>query len=137
VIGDVGEAVAEEVNVIPAGSPAGAHFGWPYLEGVTVRDGTPPAGLTAPALVRPHGPTSCALTGGYVVRGRGPRSLRGRYIYGDLCSGELRSARLASAALVDARPLGARLVYLTSCGEAAAGRRYGVSFGGAVYRIVD
>jgi glucose/arabinose dehydrogenase len=137
VIGDVGEAVEEEVNVIPAGSPAGVHFGWPYLEGVTVRDGTPPAGLTAPALVRPHGPSSCALIGGYVVRGRGPRSLGGRYVYGDLCSGELRSARLAGPALVDDRPLGVRLFYLTSFGEDAAGRLYGVSFGGVVYRIVD
>jgi len=137
VIGDVGEAAAEELNVIPAGSPAGAHFGWPYLEGVAVRGGTPPAALTGPALVRPHGPESCAIIGGYVVRGRGPRSLRGRYVYGDLCSGELRSARLAGSALVDDRPLGLSLAYLTSFGEDAAGRLYGVSFGGAVYRIVD
>jgi glucose/arabinose dehydrogenase len=136
-IGDVGDAAAEEVNVIPPNAPAGTNFGWPYLEGLEAREGTPPSNVTAPALVRPHGPDSCAITGGYVVRGRGPKSLRGRYVYGDLCSGKLRSARLAGATLTDDRPLKLRIHYLTSFGEDPGGRLYAVSFGGAVHRIVD
>jgi glucose/arabinose dehydrogenase len=136
-IGDVGDTSAEEVNIVPAGASPGTNFGWPYLEGLNQRQGTPPANVTAPALVRPHGPDSCAITGGYVVRGRGPKSLRGRYVYGDLCSGQVRSARLIDAALSDDRPLDVRINYLTSFGEDSAGQLYGVSFGGALYRILD
>ena len=61
--------------------------------------------------------------------------LYGRYDLGDLCSGRLVRARLRGARLVDPRPLGLTLPYVVSFGEDAAGRLYGVSFDGDVYRF--
>ena len=74
------------------------------------------------------------MTGGYVVRDRA-LPLYGRYVYGDLCSGKLFSARLRGTRLVRPRPLGLTLPYVVSFGEDAAGRLYGVSFVGDVYRF--
>ena len=134
-IGDVGENAVEEVDVLPRGV-AGANFGWPIFEG-TQRDqpGDAPAGYVAPALQHTHASGWCAVTGGYVVHDPALRALRGRYVYGDVCSGELRSARLSGATLVDDRPLGVTAPYLVSFGRDALGRIYAVSLGGPVWRL--
>jgi glucose/arabinose dehydrogenase len=134
-IGDVGEAHAEEINVIGGGAAPGTNFGWPAFEGLRRRDAAGPATATPPALVLAHTDHWCAVTGGYMVRDRDLR-LYGRYVYGDLCSGRLFSARLRGARLVDPRPLGLTLRYVVSFGQDAAGRLYGVSFAGDVYRFV-
>jgi hypothetical protein len=87
-VGDVGDATTEEIDVLAPGTPAGANFGWPYLEGRDVL-AAPPPGLTDPAIVHAHADGWCAVTGGYVVRDPHLPALRGRYVYGDLCSGRL------------------------------------------------
>ena len=133
-IGDVGEADAEEIDLLPRGAPPGTNFGWPAFEGRGRREQGEPATATPPALVLRHAQGWCAVTGGYVVRDR-RLPLRGRYVYGDLCSGKLYSARLRGARLVRSRPLGLTLPYVVSFGEDAAGRLYGVSFGGEVVRF--
>ena len=122
-IGDVGDASEEEVDVLPPHAPPGADFGWPAAEGDL---GSAP-GSVAPAIVHRHADGWCAITGGYVWRGR--------YVYGDLCSGQLWSARFAGGALSDDRPLGQSVFYLDSFGMDARGRLYAVSFGGDVYRF--
>jgi hypothetical protein len=119
-IGDVGNHTWEEVDVIPRGAPPGTDFGWPDVEG--------PGGPTPPAIVHRHSDGWCAITGGYVMRGR--------YVYGDLCTGKLWSARLSGSTLDDDRPLGVTVPYLDSFGRDARGRVYAVSFNGAVYRVV-
>jgi hypothetical protein len=134
-IGDVGQAHAEEVDVIPRGAPPGTNFGWPAYEGLLRHDGPDVPGAAPPALELTHDDGWCAVTGGYVVRNRA-LGLFGRYVYGDLCSGELHSARLEGTALVRPRPLGLTLPYVVSFGEDAAGRLYGVSFFGEVFRFV-
>jgi len=118
-IGDVGDHTAEEIDVVPAGAAPGMDFGWPAVEGE--------GGPAPPALVLRHSDGWCAITGGYVHRGR--------YLYGDLCTGKLWSARVAGSRLVDARPLGATVPYLVSFGRDARGRLYAVSFSGRVYRL--
>jgi hypothetical protein len=118
-IGDVGDRTAEEVNVVPAGAPPGTDFGWPAFEGA--------GGPAPPALVHLQSDGWCAITGGYVRRGR--------YLYGDLCSGRVWSARVSGARLDDARPAGLTVPYLVSFGRDARGRVYAVSFGGDVYRL--
>jgi hypothetical protein len=133
-IGDVGGDYAEEIDVIPRGAAAGTNFGWPAFEGLRRRADAGPSTASGPALVLRHADGWCAVTGGYVVRDRRLR-LYGRYVYGDLCSGKLFSARLRGTRLVDARPLGLTLYYVVSFGQDAAGRLYGVSFAGAVYRF--
>ena len=132
-IGDVGEAHADEVDVIPRGAPAGTNFGWPAFEGALQTAAGPPV-ATPPALELRHADGWCAVTGGYVVRDRS-HALYGRYVYGDLCSGNLYSARLRGARLVGPRSLGLNLRYVVSFGEDAAGRVYAVSFSGRVFRL--
>jgi glucose/arabinose dehydrogenase len=133
-IGDVGEAHAEEINVIRRGAAPGTNFGWPAFEGLSRRAAAGPPIATVPALALPHADGWCAVTGGYMVRDR-RLPIHGRYVYGDLCNGRLFSARLRGARLVDARPLGLTLDYLVSFGEDARGRLHGVSFWGDVYRF--
>ena len=74
-------------------------------------------------------PRWCAITGGYV--------LRGRYLYGDLCSGRIWSARLAGSRLARPRRTRLRVPYLVSFGRDGAGRVHAVSFFGAVYRLAQ
>jgi glucose/arabinose dehydrogenase len=133
-IGDVGDSDAEEIDVIHRGAAPGTNFGWPMFEGRRRRETGGPATTTLPALVLAHAEHWCAVTGGYVVRDQHLR-LYGRYVYGDLCSGRLFSARPRGARLVDPRPLRLTLPYVVSFGEDAAGRLYGVSFDGDVYRF--
>jgi glucose/arabinose dehydrogenase len=126
-IGDVGEDRQEEVDLLPRGTPPGANFGWPYKEGrATLRPGAP-AGLRGPALAHRHGPGWCSLVGGYV--------LRGRFVYGDVCSGRLWSARFRSGRLERPRRLGLSAPYLVSFGRDGRGRVYAVSLGGWIWRV--
>jgi glucose/arabinose dehydrogenase len=119
-IGDVGESAVEEVNV--AGAP-GMNFGWPAYEGDERRPE-----FTPPALAHRH-PRWCAITGGYVRRGR--------YLYGDLCSGRIWSARIVGDRFGRPRRTRLRVPYLVSFGRDGRGRVYAVSFFGAVYRIAQ
>jgi hypothetical protein len=136
-IGDVGERAAEEVDVLPAGTPEPANFGWPVFEGRALRPGQTPIAARPPALVHRHGRDWCAVMGGYVARGHAPRPLLGRYVYGDLCTGRLWTARFTGSRLVGDRPAHARRIpALVSFGEDARGRLYAVSFGGAVFRLI-
>ena len=75
---------------MPKGAAPGTDFGWPAFEG-------PGGGGTPPATAHRHTDGWCAITGGYVIRGR--------YVYGDLCTGKLWSARFTGTTLVDDRPL--------------------------------
>ena len=134
-IGDVGDKVAEEVDVLAPGAPAGANFGWPAFEGDLRRGPGDPPGYTAPALVLQHRDRWCAITGGYVARDRRLPALAGRYVFADLCSGRMWSAALAGSALRDARPLGRTAPYPVSFGQDARGRLYVVDFGGRVFRL--
>jgi len=133
-IGDVGGSRREEVDVLDPAASRPANFGWPHAEGRILGPAAPP-GLAPPALDHAHGPRWCSIVGGYVVRGGSLRRLRGRYLYGDVCSGGLWSARVAGAELSDPRPLGVRIPYLVSFGEDARGRIYAVSLAGGVWRL--
>jgi glucose/arabinose dehydrogenase len=136
-IGDVGEHAFEEINVVPPRPPAPVNFGWPAYEGLQLQAGHAPLPAQAPALVYRHGPRWCSVVGGYVGHGRAPRTFRGRYLYGDVCSGGLSTARRDGTALVGARRLrGLTVGFLVSFGEDARGRLYAVSHGGPVYRFV-
>ncbi len=96
----------------------GANLGWPVREGDRrLRRGEVP-GYVAPAISHPHSGGWCSIVGGYVARGAAPSALRGKYLYGDVCSGRIYAARLAGDATTTRR---LRLVvpYLVSFGEDA------------------
>jgi glucose/arabinose dehydrogenase len=134
VIADVGEKQFEEIDVLRRGQAAGANLGWPLYEGRR-RNAEGGAGgpLVFPVLTRAHGADTCAIVGGYVVRTRRPRRLRGRYVYGDVCSGQVRSLSLSRPA--SDRSEHVNVPFLDSFGRDARGRLYGIGINGPVYRI--
>lgn len=93
-IGDVGQAVYEEVNLAPIGQQ-GVNYGWPIMEGLHCyqADDCATEGLTLPILEVDHGDEgTCSITGGVVYRGAAIPELEGRFLFSDFCGGWLRSA---------------------------------------------
>ena len=135
IVADVGEAAFEEVNVLPLRARAPANLGWPYFEGRRRRVPGGPAGMVAPSLALRHGRGMCAIVGGHVVRTPTLPELRGRYLYGDVCSGGLRSVRLTAGGAVGDRSERTAVPYLVSFGRDGGGRIYAVSLNGRVYRV--
>ena len=89
-IADVGQNKYEEVNYLPAGSPAGGNFGWDYFEGDQPFEGKPDGEILFinPAAVYDHN-QGCSITGGYVYRGTALPEFEGIYLYGDYCNGSV------------------------------------------------
>ena len=135
IVADVGEAAFEEVNVLPLRARAPANLGWPYFEGRRRRVPGGPAGMVAPSLALRHGRGMCAIVGGHVVRTPTLPELRGRYLYGDVCSGGLRSVHLTAGGAVGDRSERTTVPYLVSFGRDGGGRIYAVSLNGGVYRV--
>lgn len=141
-IADVGQNRFEELDYTTVAAARGANFGWDAFEGFApYRDensGTPdPGGTTKPVFAYSlrRGGGSCAIIGGYVVRDPRLPSLRGRYIYADLCEGELRSLRPRLGRAAGDRKLGLSVPSPSSFGEDARGHLYVASLEGPVYRL--
>ena len=106
-IGDVGQNLWEEVDVVPGTDHARKNFGWNTLEGThcfDARSGSTTAscardGMTAPVVEYPH-QEGCSITGGVTYRGKRLPQLDGVYFYGDFCTGLLRSFRFTAPAYV-------------------------------------
>jgi len=141
-IGDVGQNRFEELDYTTVGRAAGANFGWDALEGFSKytdeNSGTPdPGGTVKPILAYPHSRGgSCSIIGGYVVRDPRLRSLRGRYVYADLCEGQLRSLVPHLKRASDDRRLGLQVQSPSSFGEDQRHRLYVASLEGPVFRLV-
>jgi glucose/arabinose dehydrogenase len=145
IIADVGENAWEEVNLQPAGVPAGRNFGWPIMEGSACFGGTTcdQTGLTTPIHQYSHlTGGGCSITGGYVYRGTAVAALAGHYLYADYCQGWVRSFRIVDGQPADAADWSSRigaLGQITSFGVDALGEIYFTTFGptgGALYKIV-
>jgi YVTN family beta-propeller protein len=138
IIGDVGWNAREEVDVLRSGTGL-VNFGWSVYEGRgrgPTRTLNPSGTLVAPALTyATHANDNCAITGGYVYRGRAVPRLRGRYVFGDYCSGRIWSAAYRSGRLSGKRLEPVRVRSLASFGQDAAGELYAVSLGGRVFRF--
>jgi hypothetical protein len=93
-IGDVGQNVIEEINMISS-SASGTNFGWRCYEGSAEFDLTNcPAmnTLTFPIAEYTHntsGNFKCSIIGGYVHRGITNTELNGYYFFADYCSNEI------------------------------------------------
>ncbi|HET7120233.1 MAG TPA: PQQ-dependent sugar dehydrogenase [Solirubrobacterales bacterium] len=149
-IGDVGQAAAEEVDYAPApGRGGGANYGWNCREGFLPGPADDPecASLSGgdfvdPIFTYPHtedpdtGENRCAIIGGYVVRDPALGALFGHYLYADLCAGAVRALTLPTAFASAADCFtGLNVEEPVSFGEDAAARLYVVTKGGPVYRI--
>ncbi|MEQ1931698.1 MAG: PQQ-dependent sugar dehydrogenase [Parvularculaceae bacterium] len=150
-IGDVGEASREEINLIAPGD-AGRNFGWARFEGtfIIVPDESAP-NATPPVIEYLHGlgPFEGRTVIGGVVN-RGPvGDLRGHYIFGDFISDNIWSVPLASiqqGATLSANaftrqtdafaPDAGTIESISSFGTDDAGNVYIVDlFGGEIFRL--
>ncbi len=136
VIGDVGQDRFEEVDYETLRGTRGANFGWDVFEGNASFEGGRAPRHERPIHVYSHSGGRCSITGGYVVRDPDLPGLRGRYLYGDLCTGEIRSLkpRLGGARNDSATGLPAS-GGLVSFGEDSRRNIYVIA-GGEVSRIV-
>ncbi|GIK76802.1 MAG: hypothetical protein BroJett022_04920 [Actinomycetes bacterium] len=139
-IGDVGQDRWEEIDLLGLKAARGANFGWDAFEGFerfrsSDASPVPPGKVTRPVAVLGHSDGNCAITGGYVYRGRTAPKLRGRYVYADFCRGRIRS--LAPGDPDRDRPIGLpRFSKISSFGEDARGNLYFADLDGGVYEIV-
>jgi glucose/arabinose dehydrogenase len=134
-LSDVGQYEVEEINHLPAGSAAGANFGWSRLEGSRVLRGRPPRGYWAPSIEYSHDGGRCAVIGGYVYRGVAIPELEGLYVYGDLCDGRVRTLRVRNGRVTRGPPLNVRVDALVSFGEDAGGELYLLSLYQGIFRL--
>ena len=108
-LGDVGQKKWEEINLIPASTPAPVNFGWPCREGCETSANKESMCLTPGCAVDPgttcefprlatgyEDPVLChhnggwaAIMGGYRYRGSFVPQLAGDYLYGDLFCGQI------------------------------------------------
>ncbi len=136
-ISDVGQNQWEEVNVLPAGQPAGANFGWDYFEGTHTFEGNPPANVefVSPVYEYNHS-EGCSITGGVVYRGRELPEFYGVYFFSDFCFGTVWGLVRAT----DGSWLSAELfdpdVTVTSFGTDETGEIYLVSQEGTLFKLV-
>jgi len=141
-IADVGQDRFEELDYTTVAAARGANFGWDAFEGFSryrdANSGTPNPGRTVkPIFAYPHSRGgSCSIIGGYVVRDRRLRELRGRYVYTDLCEGQLRSVVPHLHRAAQDHRLGLSVSTPSSFGEDRYGRIYVTSLDGPVYRLV-
>jgi glucose/arabinose dehydrogenase len=134
-IGDVGQDRFEEVDAERLRKARGANFGWNNHEGNAIFEGPALADHDRPIHTYSHSGGRCAITGGYVVRDKGLGKLKGRYVYGDLCTGQIRSLRPRLRGARGDRSTGLSRGGLVSFGEDARNNVYVVA-SGKVYRIV-
>jgi glucose/arabinose dehydrogenase len=135
-IGDVGWGNWEEINHVAAGTAGGLNFGWNVYEGTHLLPGkADPGGLQAPIAEYDHQGGACSVTGGYVVRGPGAPSLRGRYVFGDYCTGRVWTLARDDQGAWQARVLMETGMQITSFGEDERGGLYLVSYKGYIYRL--
>ena len=86
--GDVGQGDREEIDIIRRG----ANYGWRIMEGTQCflpPWGCDKKGLALPVTEYKNAKPRCAVTGGYVYRGKALPELQGYYLFADFCSGEV------------------------------------------------
>ncbi len=141
-IADVGQSGQEEISIIPAGQGgSGLNLGWPLAEGdqCLADPACKEKDLVWPVATYPTG-FGCAVTGGYVYRGKALPALYGTYFYGDFCNGEIYSFRYENGEAVEAREwvgeLG-RVEQLSGFGLDGYGELYVVSLAGTVFKLIQ
>ncbi len=142
ILGDVGGANFEEIDVAPANAPA-LNFGWPILEALAPHNNIPAMylPLTDPAHFWAQNGTFSSVTAGYVNRNGRQCSHFGRYFFADFGQGRVFSMRFDGATLTDLvehsnELFGAARPFLPSFGRDAEGTLYVMTYDpGRVYRI--
>jgi glucose/arabinose dehydrogenase len=135
-IGDVGQNQWEEIDVLSAGSPGGANFGWDLREGLASYEGDSSPAFTDPVAAYSHDEGGCSVTGGEVVRDPALPEWQGIYIYGDYCSGLIWGLFRESSGAWQTRLLFDSGFRITSFGSDIDGAVYLLDRLGGVYRLI-
>ncbi len=127
---DVGQNRWEEIDIVEKGK----NYGWRFMEGVHCfrpEEGCPEDNLTKPVAEYRNAGSRCAVTGGYVYRGRLIPKLFGTYVFADYCSGEIMG-------LVDGeiRIFLSTGLRISSFGEDESGELYVVGHEGSISKLV-
>ena len=136
-IADVGQDKREEIDVAAELPDPPLNFGWAAFEGSSDPDGRKPAGpgrVVFPVAEYDHD-DGCSVTGGYVYRGRAVPAMRGRYVYGDVCSGALWTLEAGRDRASDIRREDEAIEGVSSFGQDLEGELYAVSLDGRILRL--
>jgi glucose/arabinose dehydrogenase len=134
-IGDVGQNQWEEIDFLPAGSPAGANFGWNIREGAHPFAGDVIEGLIDPVAEYGHG-EGCSVTGGVVVHDPTLPAWDGVFLYGDYCTGLVWGLAGDPTGGWLSEILFSTSYRISSFGDDQDGRVYLVDYeDGAIYRL--
>ncbi len=136
-IGDVGQDRVEEIDYERLRTARGANFGWDAFEGNSLIEPPAPGNALRPIHTYSHSGGGCSITGGYVVRDRSLKSLRGRYVYGDFCDPQVRSLKPKLGGARKDRSAGLRIDGLSSFGVDDRNHLYAASLNGEVLRFVQ
>lgn len=139
-LADVGQSTWEEVNRVPAATPAGVNFGWNRMEGTHCypAPGCDSSGLWQPVIEYDHN-IGCAVIGGLRLRLSALTRLEGRYVYADFCSNRVYAAASADEANWSVESLGRSPKPPTGFGQTAEGELWMGSYGvgdAVLYRLV-
>jgi len=142
IIGDVGAARFEEIDVGPAGL-GGLNFGWPIYEGFNLLSNLPPMflPLTDPIHVYEHSGFN-SISAGYVFRNGRQCSYFGRYFFADFGMGEVFSGRYTGSSVEDIVDhstdlFGQDRFFIPSLGRDAEGNLYVLRYDpGTIFKIV-
>ena len=137
-IGDVGQGVWEEVDMVPAGTPGGVNFGWNRTEGNHCYNSRScDLGAFWPAVAEyDHSRGDCAVVGGFVYRGSAFPSLVGTYVYADECTGRVWTLTRDEAGNWNASEQLKTGISLSGFGEDQNGEMYVTGLNdGTLYRI--
>ncbi|MGQ0805079.1 MAG: PQQ-dependent sugar dehydrogenase [Actinomycetota bacterium] len=134
-IGDVGQSAWEEIDYMPAGSGAGANYGWARLEGSRPFDGEAPPDAVPPIFEYPNPDDGCAVIGGFVYRGTRIPSLVGAYLFSDFCEGQLRVLRRESGDVAVERLFELSAANVAAFGQDNDGEIFVLSQGDGLLRL--
>ncbi len=136
-IGDVGQNEWEEINFLAASSPAGANFGWKYMEGNhPYSSETPSADLILiPPIAEYDHSAGCSVTGGIVYRGSLLPEWNGIYLFGDFCSGRVSGLLRLSQETWQQQALFETGSSIAAFGEDESGEVYLVDLSGTIFRL--
>lgn len=126
IIGNVGQDAREEVNFEKLNGARRGNFGWNAFEGTRrfPGGGAPPKRHDPPIHELGHGGGNRSIIGGYIVRDERLSSLRGRYVYADLCVGQIRSLVAQTGGAKGDRATRLNVSQPSTFGEDAKGRVY-------------
>ena len=129
--GDVGQHDWEEIDLVEVGG----NYGWRIMEGkhcYNPAQDCPTERLILPVTEYANAGGRCAVTGGYVYRGRQVSSIKGTYVFGDFCSGEIFGLRETNQeVLLDSN------LQISSFGEDEDGEMFVLGHSGSIHRIAN